>query len=86
MPSFRVARNYSAVYQSRPIAFVEGVTVELDGEAADWVNRDSPECLVSTDAPVAAPVEEAEQVEEAPVEAEESTEADRPKRGRRGSA
>lgn len=55
MTVHRVTRNYFAVYKSRPIAFAQGDTVDVDGTLADWVNRDSPGCLVADDT---APVED----------------------------
>lgn len=62
MTAFRVARNYYAVYRSTPVAFAEGAVVDVDDVTADWVNRDSPGCLIPADddepggAPAAVPV------------------------------
>ena len=68
MAAFQVARNYFAVYRSQPIALAEGTVVDIDDVTADWVNRDSPGCLVPTDTapavePVAAPAPAPEIVE-----------------------
>ena len=65
MAAFQVARNYFAVYRSQPIALAEGTVVDIDDVTADWVNRDSPGCLVPTGTP--APAEET-QADEAPVD------------------
>lgn len=56
MTAFRVARNYYAVYRSVPVAFAEGAVVDVDDVTADWVNRDSPGCLIP--AAVAEPAAE----------------------------
>jgi hypothetical protein len=86
MAAYRVTRNYWASYWSRPIAFDEGVTAEVDDDVADWVNRDSPGCLVALDAPAEEatpePATEAAPEEESDAPAEEAT----PKRGRRAGA
>lgn len=85
MAVFRVARNYSAVYQSRPIAFAEGATVDVDDATAAWVNRDSPGCLVPVDTPAEEPTPDDTDTE-APADTEAPVEDEAPKRGRRGSA
>lgn len=50
MSTYKVAHRYAAVYRSQPIAFDEGATVEVDDDTAEWVNRDSPGCLVAAKA------------------------------------
>lgn len=84
MGAYRVTRSYRATYRSRPIAFGEGAKVEVDDDAAEWVNRDSPGTLVRTDAPTPKPEVEIEV--EAGVDAPEAPAPPKPKRGRRAGA
>lgn len=83
MTVHRVAHNYFAVYKSRPIAFAQGDTVDVDGTLADWVNRDSPGCLVADgSAPVEdAPAPDDTETDVVPAEAEDAPATTR-KRGR----
>lgn len=55
MGLYRIARNYRAVYRSQPISFDADATVEVDDAQADWVNQDSPGCLVPVDEPSVEP-------------------------------
>ena len=60
MAGYRVTRDYRAVYRSQSIGFTKGDTVDVDAATAEWVNRDSPGCLVGKNepAPEPEPVEE----------------------------
>ena len=62
-----VTRDYRSVFRSRPIAFSEGDTVDVDDETAGWVNNDSPGCLVPVDKPD-APTSGRESIEVEPGE------------------
>lgn len=55
---YRVARNYRAVYRSQPVNFDVDAVVEVDDAQADWVNQDSPGCLIPVDEPPAEPADE----------------------------
>lgn len=95
MSAFRVAHNYYAVYRSVPVAFAAGAVVDVDDATADWVNRDSPGCLVATDAPDVETTPD-DTGTEAPAASTDATDApdapdvpdveQAPKRGRRASA
>lgn len=49
MTRFAVTRDYRAVYRSAPIGFDKGAVVDVDEPTAEWVNNDSPGCLVPAD-------------------------------------
>lgn len=97
MTAFRVARNYYAVYRSVPVAFAEGAVVDVDDVTADWVNRDSPGCLIPAE-PAAEPAAVRDEAAAPDLDAADAAEAEpetdvpaadaepSTKRGRRASA
>jgi len=48
MPAFTVQRRYAAYRDGQQVGpWVEGDRIELEQADAEWVNRDSPGCLLA---------------------------------------